>query len=351
MSAAPLLVGGMTAPPPLAHLLERPRRVATIGRMDVTPQLLHDVEFREAKRGGYNTQDVDDFLERLAVGLERQDASVKEARQRIEAAEARAAEAERRAVQAEQRASDTSDSDETLKRTLVLAQRTADAAIREAEEQASKTLSSAQDQAARLLADAQETSARARAEAEDDARRAQQDARDLVQAEMRELEAARDQLHDDVDVLERHLEEQRDRLRHTVRELQMLVDDPAALRQIEVPVVSDVRAPAPEAPRMPLIASDDADIDDDMWGAQEDRFPTPPPSPAYSELGDDEDDGPRTEAVDALSERHADDDAYLAELRKAMTDDTPLGPREDDDDDALFDGGADTGRSRFGRRR
>ena len=52
----------------------------------------------------------------------------------------------------------------------------------------------------------------------------------------RELEAARDQLHDDVDVLERHLEEQRDRLRHTVRELQMLLDDPAALRQIEVPV-------------------------------------------------------------------------------------------------------------------
>ncbi|MGH9273815.1 MAG: DivIVA domain-containing protein [Acidimicrobiales bacterium] len=319
--------------------------------MDVTPQLLHDVEFREAKRGGYNTQDVDDFLERLAVGLERQDASVRDARQRIEAAEARAAEAERRAVQAEQRASDTSDSDETLKRTLVLAQRTADAAIREAEEQASKTLSSAQDQAARLLADAQETSARARAEAEDDARRAQQDARDLVQAEMRELEAARDQLHDDVDVLERHLEEQRDRLRHSVRELQMLLDDPAALRQIEVPVVSDVRAPEPEAPRMPLVAADDADLDDDMWGAADDRFqPAPPPSPAYADVVADRGDGPPTEAVDVLAERDADDDAYLTELRKAMTDDTPLGPREEDDD-ALFDGGADTGRSRFGRRR
>ena len=32
------------------------------------------------------------------------------------------------------------------------------------------------------------------------------------------------------------------------------------------------------------------------------------------------------EAVDVLGERDADDDAYLAELRKAMTDDTPLGP-------------------------
>ena len=87
-----------------------------------------------------------------------------------------------------------------------------------------------------------------------------------------------------------------------------------------------------------------------MWGAADDRFPTPPPSPAYADLADD-DDGPHTEAVDVLGERDADDDAYLAELRKAMTDDTPLGPRDDDDDDALFDGGADTGRSRFGRRR
>jgi hypothetical protein len=34
-----------------------------------------------------------------------------------------------------------------------------------------------------------------------------------------------------------------------------------------------------------------------------------------------------------------------------MTDETPLGPREEGDDDALFDGGTDTNRSRFGRRR
>ena len=43
------------------------------------------------------------------------------------------------------------------------------------------------------------------------------------------------------------------------------------------------------------------------------------------------DEGPNTEAVDVLAERDADDDAYLAELRKAMTDESPLGPREDDD--------------------
>ena len=117
--------------------------VATIDAMDVTPQLLHDVEFREAKRGGYNTQDVDDFLERVAVGIDRQEALLREAQQRLATAEARITEAERRAAQAEERASTTNDADETLKRTLVLAQRTADAAIREAEEEAARTLSSA----------------------------------------------------------------------------------------------------------------------------------------------------------------------------------------------------------------
>src|SRR5215218_2519262 len=108
--------------------------------MDVTPQLLHDVEFREAKRNGYNTQDVDEFLERLAVGLERQEAALREARQRADAAAARVADAEQRATEAAERASQNSDADDTLKRTLVLAQRTADAAIKEAEEQAGRTL-------------------------------------------------------------------------------------------------------------------------------------------------------------------------------------------------------------------
>jgi cell division initiation protein len=326
--------------------------------MDVTPQLLHDIEFREAKRGGYNTQDVDDFLERLAVGLERQDAALKEARHRIEAAEARVADAERRAAQAEQRTSDTTDSDETLKRTLVLAQRTADAAIREAEEQASRTLSSAQDQAARLLADAQEASARARSGAEEEARRAQQEARAIVMEEMRELEAARDQLRDDADVLERHLAEQRDRVRQAVRELQLLLEDPGALHPVEVPIVSEVTAPAPPA-RPPLVAADEPeelewDAEDDAW-AEAAEGPMVAPAPAYAEDEDEDESedyaGPSTEAVDMLADRGADDDAYLAELRKAMTDETPLGPREEGDDGSLFDTGPDAGRSRFGRRR
>ncbi len=327
--------------------------------MDVTPQLLHDVEFREAKRGGYNTQDVDEFLERLAVGLERQDVQVREARQRIEAAEARAAEAERRAAQAEQAASQSSAADETLKRTLVLAQRTADAAIREAEEQAARTVSAAQEHAAQLMAEAEEISARARAEAEEEVRHAHEEAQAQVLEEMRELEATRDQLRADVDVLEHHLDDQRERIRRAAHELQRVLDDPELLREAELPVVSDVRAPVPEEPvRAPLVAGPPSgeEVAPEVWEPDEEEWSVAEGAETSPDYADDEEPGGRaaddaTQPIDVLADRDADDDAYLAELRKAMTDETPLGPREDPGTEGLFDAGSEQGRSRFGRRR
>jgi DivIVA domain-containing protein len=323
--------------------------------MELTTELLDNAAFRGAKRNGYHTQDVDEFIEQVKVEYGRHEALLREARQRADALEGRVAEAERRAAEAAEHASTTSDADETLKRTLVLAQRTADAAIKEAEEQASRTLSSAQDQAARLLADAQEATARARAEAESEARRAQEEARTRVLGELRDLEAARDQLHTDVDNLERHLEEQRDRVRLTARELQRLLDDPAALREVAMPVLADVVVPVtePEAEEAVTEAPVDDPVgwtpDDSVWqeeATEEPAAPAPTPSPAYADLPYDGDD---TQAVDALGTRDPDDDAYLAELRKAMTDESPLGPR--DEDDALFDAADQPARSRFGRRR
>ena len=56
----------------------------------------------------------------------------------------------------------------------------------------------------------------------------------------------------------------------------------------------------------------------------------PPPSPAYAEA-ERRPTRPSTETIDLLAERDAGDDAYLAELRKAMTDESPLGPREEGD--------------------
>ena len=345
--------------------------------MDLTTELLDNAAFREAKRGGYNTQDVDEFIEQVKAEYEGHEALIREARQRVEAADARLAEAEHRAAttgasttgastadgQARPTAS-TLEMEETLKRTLVLAQRTADAAIKEADEQAARTLSTAQEQATALLADAQEASARARTEAESDARRAHADARSRVLGELRDLEAARDHLHTDVDVLERHLEEQRDRIRFTSHELQRLLDDPSSLREIAIPSVSDVVVPE--------VADADADADVDVdaveppprtealaaaWAPPaEVAQPEPEPDAPIVEpsLGDFVTVPAVEEPTESTRESHppgSEDDAYLAELRKAMTDDSPLGPREDDDVDRSFDTAVEPGRSRFGRRR
>ncbi|HEV7759933.1 MAG TPA: DivIVA domain-containing protein, partial [Acidimicrobiales bacterium] len=244
--------------------------------MELTPQALHDVEFREARRGGYNTRDVDDFLERVAVGIGQLQDRLREAYHRAEAAEGRLADMQRqlddlqrRGVPAPHDAPPSpvspvsvggGDADETLRRTLVLAQRTADATIKEAK-----------DEAGRLLDDAREEAAHTRAAAETEAMRD-------AQAEVDHLLEAREALLHDIDMLERHVDEQRGLVKGSVDELQRLLDDPTALNVTSAPSITDVsRRPGPppvDGPRPELPPRDSAP-----------REPLPLPVPAADPSG------------------------------------------------------------------
>jgi DivIVA domain-containing protein len=125
--------------------------------MDVTPKAFRDVQFREKLRGGYHPEDVDEFLEQAALG--------------VEALMDRLQQATDRAQRAEQAASEANASDETLKRMLLLAQRTVDQAVKEANDDAERLLSKARVQAeslgegSRAQADALVSDARTQAEA------------------------------------------------------------------------------------------------------------------------------------------------------------------------------------------
>lgn len=200
--------------------------------MEVTPQLLKDVEFADRWRG-YDQAEVDDFLERVAAG-------VADLRQRLAEAEARAEAAERRAAVAESRMGSAGSAEadaDTIRRTLLLAQRTADAAVQEAQEQAARTLAAAQERAQAMLADA-----------ETEARRTVDDTRQRILHEIASLESARDALRGDVGLLERHLEDSRQRLRASLRDLQEVLDHPELLRPAPAPQLSGVaRAPADTA--------------------------------------------------------------------------------------------------------
>ena len=204
--------------------------------MDLTPQSLHSVEFREARRGGYNTRDVDDFIERVAAGAGHLNERVREAQMRAEAAESRLTDLQREVDELRRRpaAPEVSETDETLRRTLVLAQRTADATIKEAKEEANRVLSEAREEAART-----------RAEAEAEARRGADSARVNAQAEVEALLSSRDNLKVDLDVLSRRIDDQRNQLRSGINEMQRLLDDPNALKPLPPVTLSEVDLPAP----------------------------------------------------------------------------------------------------------
>ncbi|HEX5366013.1 MAG TPA: DivIVA domain-containing protein, partial [Acidimicrobiales bacterium] len=215
--------------------------------MDLTPQALHAVEFREARRNGYNTRDVDDFIERVAAGAGQLQDRLQEAEARAEEAEAQVADLRRQVDELHRRppAAEASETDETLRRTLVLAQRTADATIKEAKEEANRVLSEAREEAART-----------RAEAEAEARRGAEAARVNVHAEIDSLLVARDRLKVDLESLGRRIDDQRAQLRAGLEEMQRLLDDPHALKPLPPVALSEVARPGPLPPE--LVARDPA---------------------------------------------------------------------------------------------
>lgn len=228
--------------------------------MDITPQLLKDIKLSDSFRG-YNKDEVDELIERVGAAIVQLQTRLRDALERADAAEARAASAG-----AVGGAAPRSESEETLRRTLVLAQRTADAAIAEANaeaartvaeanEHAARTVAEANERASRLLSDAEAQAAALRSETEAEVRRIAEESRGPLMEELRDLERTRGFLRDDVELLERHLGTQRERLRGQVAELARLVDGDAHLRLDPLPATSGIEPAEPAAARDPHTAS------------------------------------------------------------------------------------------------
>ncbi|MDQ2754379.1 MAG: DivIVA domain-containing protein [Actinomycetota bacterium] len=205
--------------------------------MDVSPKTLREVEFREKMRG-YHPEDVDQFLEQVAAGLE--------------VLQDRLRQAVERAQRAEHAASDAGGNDETLRRTLVLAQRTADLAVQEAREQAARVLAGAEQQAQSMLSEADERS-----------RRAYDEAVVEVRAEVLKLEALRQQLQTEVDAIKRWVDEHRTHLLGALEDAAATVErigtlsTPPAGRPVDLPgdrpppaaaVLPESPDPSPDGP-------------------------------------------------------------------------------------------------------
>jgi cell division initiation protein len=115
--------------------------------MEISGRVLREVEFRDRLRG-YDTEEVDEFLEKVAVAVDDLVAQLDAAKE------------------TGTRAEESGDLDESLRRTLVLAQRTADLAVREAREEAAALLEDARAEAEELVGSAREESSRLHFEAQ-----------------------------------------------------------------------------------------------------------------------------------------------------------------------------------------
>jgi cell division initiation protein len=313
--------------------------------MDVSPKTLREVEFREKMRG-YHPEDVDQFLERVAAG--------------IEVLQDRLRQAIERAQRAEQAATEAGGNDDALRRTLLLAQRTADLAVQEAREQAARIVSAAEQQAQSVLGDAEQQvrtlvgDAERRAqsmladadhrsqnmvsEAEQRARRGHEDTLVEVRADLAKLEVTRQRLQMDVDALTRWLADHRNQLRAA------LEDAMTRMEQIDMhaPAVSGGSFPPPEGatsppPLAPMEAppgpSGPGPVRSNPPPAASGWAPSGPAAaapPAPGGRPPEESTWQRPEQETPATDDTGDADPYFAELRRAISDNDPLGPRPQD---------------------
>ncbi len=170
--------------------------------MTLSSEALRKIEFREGWRG-YNQVDVDVFLEEVAAGVDTLHAELAELKARAERAESR--------VPGGGAAPET---DETVRRTLTLAQRAADLVVGESKAVAERIVADAHLQAERIGADAAGTATAAKERAELDARQEAAAVRRLANEEheraMQTASAQRVALNAEIEQRRRELDEVRE---------------------------------------------------------------------------------------------------------------------------------------------
>ncbi|NNC40255.1 MAG: hypothetical protein HKN95_06150, partial [Acidimicrobiia bacterium] len=236
------------------------------------------VKFEEEMRG-YSKSQVDrvlDTLAPLADEIETLQQQLHEANERADEAAHRASAIADQAIGPDQvlaTQSPDGDFDQTLRNTLLLAQRTADQTIRDAEQKAEEMrrdstaqadsimagaraeakelkgeahaqreqmLADAESERAQLLADALEHAETRKAAIEEELLSEQGIRRNELLAEISQLERSRDDLSVDVHRFEQFLEGRRESVRGALTELNAVLDDPDLLAETEVPEPAEI---------------------------------------------------------------------------------------------------------------
>jgi len=199
---------------------------------------LRTVEFRETLKG-YHRDDVDEYLEKAAVEAEGLQEQLRQSNERLRKAAETIAQLETElaakpevvVAEAPPAPAEPAIADDTLQRTLLLAQKFVD-----------ETKADAEAQAARVVADA-----------EAQARKVQAESEQRLREEIARLESNRSHLSHEVETMARQLETERERLRSALSEMLTWVDgnlNGASAEGSPVTSISDGQRPTAEVTQL-----------------------------------------------------------------------------------------------------
>ena len=211
--------------------------------MDFSPQTVRSAGFKTVKKG-YDPAEVDDFKEKVAAAIEtaQNQATAMEARARAAVAKLQEVSQQVTSGGAGPASGGRSANDEdaeNISRTLLLAQRTADNTVAQANSDAESITVKARIDATTVIDNARSMADKLLDEARLEARRSAESERIKAENEVQALLARRDFLISDVDHLEHHLGAQRERLRDAAVSLQDLIERvPGGLGEMRRPLLS-----------------------------------------------------------------------------------------------------------------
>ncbi|MGD0312317.1 MAG: DivIVA domain-containing protein [Acidimicrobiales bacterium] len=176
---------------------------------------LRTVEFRETLKG-YHRDDVDEYLEKAAVEAEGLQEQLRQSGERLRQAAERISQLETALEQkpAAPPPAEAQAPDDTLQRTLLLAQKFVD-----------ETKADSEAQAARIIAEADAKARQVTDQAQVQATRLASESEQRLREEIGRLEEARGRLTHEVETMNRHLEGERHRLRTALSEILRWVDE------------------------------------------------------------------------------------------------------------------------------
>ena len=232
--------------------------------MDFSPQTVRSAGFKTVKKG-YDQSEVDDFKEKVAAAIEtaQNQATAMEARARAAVAKLQEVSQQVTSGTREAGASPShSDEDaEMISRTLLLAQRTADTTVAQANADAESITVKARVDATTVIDNARAMADKLLDEARLEARRSAENERIKAENEVQALLARRDFLLSDVDHLEHHLDAQRERLRDAAVSLHELIERvPGGLGDLRRPLLSASAESPPSGP--PVDSSSMSEVSD-----------------------------------------------------------------------------------------